>query len=144
VQGAEKTTLNFIPHPDNRTLPPMFTWGVYSLERIVYIAGACGSKWINRKENTNIMAQPRKDCFGILDNVFPMGNEGLREIVPECFKCSEKEECLQAALKTEQGFELRSEALDRSSSEGLMGRLKRWSDKKALSKRQKGQRGERK
>lgn len=80
------------------------------------------------------MIQTRKDCFGILDNVFPMGNEGLREIDPECFKCPDRKECLQDALKTEQGFELRSEALDRSSSGGLMGRLKRWSDKKALSK----------
>ena len=88
------------------------------------------------------MIQSRKDCFGILDNVFPVGNEGLREIVPECFECSLKKECLQAALQTDQGFELRSEVLDRSSSGGLMGSLKRWSDKKALSKRQKGQKGE--
>lgn len=86
------------------------------------------------KYGTNIMAKTRKDCFGILNNVFPMGNEGLREIVPECFQCPDRKECLQDALKTEQGFQLRSEALDRSSSGGLMGRLKRWSDKKALSK----------
>ena len=90
------------------------------------------------------MIKSRKDCFGILDNVFPVGNEGLREIVPECFECSLKKECLQAALQTEQGFELRSEALDRSSSGGLMGSLKRWSNKKTLSKRQKGQKGARK
>jgi hypothetical protein len=90
------------------------------------------------------MIQTRKDCFGILDNVFPMGNEGLREIVPECFECSLRKECLQTALQTEQGFELRSEALDRSSSGGLMGSLKRWSDKKALSNRRKGQKGVRK
>ncbi|OQY43454.1 MAG: hypothetical protein B6240_12395 [Desulfobacteraceae bacterium 4572_87] len=80
------------------------------------------------------MLQNRKDCYGILDNVFPMGNEGLREIVPECFKCSDRKECLQTALETKQGFQLRSEVLDRSSSGGLMGRLKRWSDKKALSR----------
>lgn len=90
------------------------------------------------------MIQSRKDCFGILDNVFPMGNEGLREIVPKCFQCTERKECLQAALQTEQGVELRSEALDRSSSGGLMGSLKRWSDKKALSKRRKGQKGAKK
>ena len=83
------------------------------------------------------MIQTRKDCFGILDNVFPMGNEGFREIVPECFKCPHRKECLQDALKTEQGFQLRSEALDRSSKGGLMGRLKRWSDKKTLSKGEK-------
>ena len=87
------------------------------------------------------MIQPPRDCFGILDNVFPMGNEGLREIVPECFDCPDRKECLQAALETKQGFQLKSEALDRSSSGGLVGRLKRWSDKKALSKRQKRLKG---
>jgi hypothetical protein len=83
------------------------------------------------------MVQNLKDCFGILDNVFPMGNEGLREIVPECFNCSDRKECLQDALETKQGFQLRSEVLDRSSSGGLLGRLKRWSDKKALSRGEK-------
>lgn len=80
------------------------------------------------------MVQTRKDCFGILENVFPMENEGLREIVPECFECPDRKECLQDALKTKQGFQLRSEVLDRSSAGGVIGRLKRWSDKKALSK----------
>ncbi|HKI50251.1 MAG TPA: hypothetical protein VKA69_13045 [Desulfobacteria bacterium] len=87
------------------------------------------------------MVQTRKDCYGALDNVFPMGTEGLREIVPECFNCADRIECLQAALQTEQGFQLKSEALDRSSSGGLVGRLKRWSDKKTLSKRRKLQKG---
>ena len=93
-------------------------------------------------QGTDIMVQNRKDCFGILDKVFPMGDEGFREIVPECFKCSDRKECLQKALKTEQGFQLRSDVLDRSSAGGLMGRLKRWSDKKALSKQQKQQEGD--
>ena len=82
-----------------------------------------------------------KDCFGILDNVFPMGNEGLREIVPECFRCPDRKACLQAALKTENGFQLRSEVLDRSSSGGLLGRIKRWSDKKELSRLRKQYKG---
>ena len=87
------------------------------------------------------MITPPKECYGILDNVFPMGTKGLREIVPDCFDCADRIECLKAALRTEQGFQLKSEALDRSSSGGLMGRLKRWSDKKTLSKRQKLQKG---
>jgi hypothetical protein len=93
-------------------------------------------------QGTRIMTQNRKDCFGLLDNVFPMGDEGLREIVPECFQCPDRKECLQTALQTKEGFQLRSEALDRSSSGGLMGRLKRWSDKKTLSKRRKEQKSE--
>ncbi len=89
------------------------------------------------------MTHTRKDCFGILDNVFPMGNEGLREIVPECFQCPDRKACLQAALQTENGFELRSEVLGRSSSGGLLGSLKRWSDKKEISRLKKQHKGER-
>ena len=36
------------------------------------------------------MIAQKKDCFGILERVFPLGNEGLREIVPTCFECHEK------------------------------------------------------
>lgn len=70
-----------------------------------------------------------------------MGKEGLREIVPECFQCPQRRECLQAALQTEEGFELRSQALERASAGGLVGRLRRWSEKKELSRLKKVQRG---
>ena len=70
-----------------------------------------------------IMTTQKKDCFGILESVFPMGKEGLREIVPACFECLEKKTCLQVALKTEEGFRLRSEILDRSPANGFSGRL---------------------
>ncbi|MBC8418921.1 MAG: hypothetical protein H8E10_10050 [Desulfobacterales bacterium] len=90
------------------------------------------------------MIPPRKDCFGILDNVFPMGKEGLREIVPACFECPERKGCLQTALETEEGFQLRSVALDRSSAGGLFGRLRRWSEKKELSRLNKSQGGKKK
>jgi hypothetical protein len=75
-----------------------------------------------------------KDCFGILDKVFPVGEQGLREIVPECFQCPERTLCLKAALSTEEGLEMRAEILDRASAGGLMGRLHRWSQKKELSR----------
>jgi len=87
------------------------------------------------------MTQSHKDCFGILDKVFPMGNEGLREIVPSCFDCPDRKACLQAALQTEEGFELRSQALDRSSARGLVGRLRRWSEKKELSRLKESRKG---
>jgi len=87
------------------------------------------------------MTQSHKDCFGILDKVFPMGNEGLREIVPSCFDCPDRKACLQAALQTEEGFELRSQALDRSSTRGLVGRLRRWSEKKELSRLKESRKG---
>lgn len=87
------------------------------------------------------MTNSQKNCFGILDNVFPMGKEGLREIIPACFDCPDRIECLQSALKTEQGLVFRSEIIDRAPASGLVGRLKRWSDKKDLSRRLKQKKG---
>lgn len=85
------------------------------------------------------MKGSQKECFGILDKVFPKGKEGLREIVPHCFDCTDRKECLQAALKTKQGLIFRGEIIDRSPARGLMGKLKRWSDRKDLSRRLKQQ-----
>ncbi len=85
----------------------------------------------------------KKPCFGILDEVFPMGPEGLREVVPVCFECTQKTDCLKAALKTEEGVELRSEILDRTPATGLLGRIRRWSERKSLSRLKNKERGNR-
>jgi hypothetical protein len=61
------------------------------------------------------MPGSQKDCFGDLDRVFPMGKEGLR-----------------------------SEILDRAPANGMVGRLRRWSEKKALTQLTKQKEGERK
>ena len=76
----------------------------------------------------------KKDCYGILDKVFPVGERGLREIVPECFHCHERTSCLKSALSTEEGLEMRAEILDRNVPGGLIGRLHLWSQKKELSR----------
>ncbi|MDY6974358.1 MAG: hypothetical protein SV775_18890, partial [Thermodesulfobacteriota bacterium] len=75
-----------------------------------------------------------KECFGILDRVFPLGEEGLRQIVPTCFDCSDRKACLQAAMLTREGFVFRSEIVDRAPVGGLVGRFKRWSEKKELNR----------
>jgi len=80
------------------------------------------------------MTTTKKDCFGVLDKVFPMGKEGLREVVPSCFECNDRKTCLEAALATKQGLEFRSELLYRIPASGLVGRLKRWSEKKELNR----------
>ena len=80
------------------------------------------------------MAKIQKECFGILDRVFPEGGEGLRAIVPGCFECPDRKACLQAALTTKEGLEFKAEILDRSPARGLVGRLRRWSEKKQLSR----------
>ena len=87
------------------------------------------------------MTDLQKDCFGILDKVFPMGKEGLREIVQACFNCPDRKECLRSALNTEQGLVFRSEIVDRSPATGLVDRFKRWSDRKDLSRRLKKEKG---
>jgi len=71
-----------------------------------------------------------------------MGKEGLREIVPTCFECPDKGACLREALQTDEGLALRSEALKRSSERGWVGRFRRWSEKKELSRVKKGRKGE--
>lgn len=80
------------------------------------------------------MAESKKDCFGVLDKVFPMGKEGLREIVPGCFDCPDRKSCLQKALTTKEGLAFKNELLDRAPAKGLAGRFRRWSDKKQLSR----------
>ena len=76
----------------------------------------------------------KKTCFGVLKRVFPVGNSGLREVPASCFECPERVPCLQQALKTEDGLKMQMEYLDRAEASGMVGRLKRWSRKKELSR----------
>ncbi len=79
------------------------------------------------------MTQERKSCFGILDRVFPVGAEGLRQVPAACFECPDRTACLRAAMQTRDGLILRESILERSPAKGLAGRLRRWSDRKRLS-----------
>lgn len=74
----------------------------------------------------------KKDCFGVLRIVFPIGDSGLRESPPGCFQCPERTTCLKAALKTKEGLEMKGEVLDRAAASGMVGRFMRWSRKKEL------------
>ena len=76
----------------------------------------------------------KKDCFGMLEKVFPEGQEGLRQVPQECFQCPEHTECLKTALNTPEGISFRMELLNRRKPTGLVDRIKRWSERKALSR----------
>ncbi len=76
----------------------------------------------------------KKDCFAILDRVFPEGERGLREAPPECSECPDKTSCLREALKTREGLEMRVQRLMRAERKGLVGAVRRWSQKKYLSR----------
>ncbi|TWI71598.1 hypothetical protein LZ24_01865 [Desulfobotulus alkaliphilus] len=71
-------------------------------------------------------------CFGELDRVFPMGEEGLRESPEMCLACENKTACLRAALQGEKGWKAEEEKLDRAYASGHLGFLGRWSRRKAL------------
>ena len=80
------------------------------------------------------MTSSKKACFGVLENVFPVGKEGLREVVPACFQCVERVACLRTALSTKEGLEMRAQNLERVAEEGKLGWLWRWSRRKELSR----------
>lgn len=80
------------------------------------------------------MDKVKNDCFGVLDKIFPVGGEGLREIIPDCFDCPDRVSCLKTALSTEEGIEMQEMVINRNADSGLIGRLQRWSRKKELNR----------
>jgi len=72
------------------------------------------------------------ECFGRLDIVFPVDEEGFRTSPPECMRCSHAKACLQAALATAEGLRLKEEKVDQAYNYGLIGKLERWSKKKLI------------
>ncbi len=76
----------------------------------------------------------RPNCFGILDEVFPVGSSGIREVKEKCIDCPYRLECLKSALDTEEGIRMREEMLRRVPVNGMGDWLKRWSEKKMLAK----------
>ncbi|MFO7783085.1 MAG: hypothetical protein ACQET7_02960 [Thermodesulfobacteriota bacterium] len=81
----------------------------------------------------------KKDCYGILDRVFPMEENGLRQTPAECFACPERTECMRAAMKTDEGICMQEAVLDRFAESGLRGRIRRWSRKKELERMSRNQ-----
>ncbi|WP_419655671.1 hypothetical protein Dvar_47660 [Desulfosarcina variabilis str. Montpellier] len=77
-------------------------------------------------------------CFGDLETVFPLGEDGLRHSPESCMPCCYKTQCLRQAMAQKDGIKVREEMIDRAYASGVMGFLDRWSHKKALqAKKQK-------
>jgi len=74
-------------------------------------------------------------CFGKIENVFPMGKDGLRETPEFCFPCLYKTECLKAAMGKSGGLKIREENVDRAYEAGMIGFFTRWSKKKELKRK---------
>jgi hypothetical protein len=85
--------------------------------------------------NRNIKKYPA--CFGNLDKVFPMGNDGLRHTPEGCLPCLYKTDCLRAAIKGKDGHKVHEEHIDRAYESGMIGFFERWLKKKDLYRRKK-------
>ncbi len=74
-------------------------------------------------------------CFGNLDKVFPLTENGLRETPDECmYSCSHKTACLKQAMTGAGGKDVQEEMIERGEKAGVIGFFERWSRKKHLYK----------
>jgi len=75
-------------------------------------------------------------CFGDLEKVFPMQENGLRQTPEDCFfHCPVKTRCLRHAMATKDGAKVEEEIIDRSAKSGMMDFFERWSRKKQVHRR---------
>lgn len=74
------------------------------------------------------------DCFGALDKVFPMSEDGLRHSPPECLACRLKTSCLRTAIHCSSGVGIREDMVNRAYNAGAIGFFQRWSKRKYLDK----------
>jgi hypothetical protein len=75
-------------------------------------------------------------CFGTLEKVFPMQENGLRQTPDDCyFHCPVKTRCLRRAMASKDGTRVEEEIIDRSERAGIMTFFERWSRKKQVHRR---------
>lgn len=74
-------------------------------------------------------------CFGKLEEVFPLGDDGLRHTPESCLVCLYKTKCLRSVMQKTEGLKVREEKVDRAYAAGVIGFLERWSRKKELHRR---------
>lgn len=81
------------------------------------------------------MENNKPECFGDLEQVFPMSEDGLRHSPEACMACDEKTQCLKTAIAGKNQIIVEEERLDRVYKSGRMSFLERWSKKKTLHHR---------
>lgn len=93
---------------------------------------------VDQPENTN----QRQECFASLDKVFPFGDDGMREVAASCWDCSERVECLRAAVSGDRANQgqgrLDEEKAVQADGDGVGGFLRRWSRRKSRHAQRKG------
>ena len=78
------------------------------------------------------MKDSMPDCFGVLDQVFPMMSDGLRHSPERCTACDQRAVCLKTAVTWKHQIVMAEERLDRTYRAGGMSFLERWSRRKML------------
>ena len=86
-------------------------------------------------EPVNTYPKKNRECFGHLEIVFPMAEDGLRHTPDSCLECPDKTECLRAAIQGAEGLKVREEHLSRAYDSGTIGFLERWARKKELQRK---------
>jgi hypothetical protein len=81
------------------------------------------------------MKEEYPSCFGVLEIVFPKGDDGLRNTPETCLMCFYKTECLKTAMGKSDGLTVQEEVVDRAYESGMLGFLERWSKKKAIHRK---------
>lgn len=82
----------------------------------------------------------RPACFGKMDEVFPLGEDGLRHSPERCMlTCIYKTECLRTAIQGSEGTTVQEEKVDRAYESGNMGFWERWAKRKSLHLKKKKQ-----
>lgn len=74
-------------------------------------------------------------CFGRMEIVFPVSEDGLRHSPETCQACRHKTDCLRTAMKCKAGLEMQEEKVDQAYASGMVGFLERWSKKKDLQRK---------
>lgn len=79
--------------------------------------------------------EPKKPvCYGVMEEVFPLSEDGLRHSPERCMACPHKTQCLRSALSSDpEADTVREERIDRAYDAGNLSFLARWSRKKALA-----------
>ena len=87
------------------------------------------------------MAQTEKKpiCFGKIDKVFPMTEQGYRETPEHCMEtCDHRVDCLKNALNRDpDALKVREDQVDKAYEAGLLGFFERWSRKKLIKSKTK-------
>ncbi|MFW6081232.1 MAG: hypothetical protein ACOC7W_04895 [Desulfosalsimonas sp.] len=77
-------------------------------------------------------SENRPECFGVLELVFPMTENGLRQTPEVCMECDQKTDCLKTAIKGGGGLRVEDEKVDRAYQAGNLSFLQRWAKKKSI------------